>query len=155
MNTRKTLGWLLPILSIMFGGFLLFNIAFVGFALLINGLRMQGIDSDFNIMNNLLIFLGYSAALGLLIFGVYKNFDKVEFKIIMKATFLTLLLMATLVMIGILFHDNSTMIIIVSLALMIPILIWMISKKLHIWYFFSWSFVMVLGALIYIFDIQI
>jgi hypothetical protein len=155
MNKRNSFGWLLSILSIMFGGFLLFNIAFVGLALVINGLRMQGGDQNFDFTSTLLIFLGYSAAFGILMFGLKKLLSKVEFKTILNATFLTLVLMASLVLIGIMFHDNSLLIVIVSLIFMIPILIFMISKKLHYWYIFSWSFVLVLGALIYFFDIQI
>jgi hypothetical protein len=155
MNTRKNLGWLLSVISIMFGGFLLFNIAFVGISLIINGFRLQGTVQNFNFLTTLLIFLGYTGAFGLLMFGLYKTFEKSEFKTIMNATFLMLVLMGSLVYIGILFHDNSTLIVVVSLAFMIPVLIWMLTKKLHMWYIFSWSIVMILGTIIYLFDIQI
>lgn len=155
MNKKINLGWILSILSIMCGGFLLFNIAFVGLALIVNGIGMQGGNQEFDFLSTFIIFLSYSAVFGILMFGLKKLLSKVEFKTILNATFLTLVLMASLVLIGIMFHDNSLLIVIVGLLFMIPILIWMISKKLHYWYLFSWSFVMVLGALIYFFDIQI
>jgi len=155
MKSNATIRWIIVILSIVFGGFLLFNLGFIALAILINSISMQGGNNEFNLLNALFMFLAYLGVTLVLIYALKALLDKEDFKTAVLATLLTLPLMAMLVYIGIVLFENELMILLVSLAVMIPILLWMILRKAHPWYLISWSVVMIAGAAIHFFNIQI
>lgn len=155
MNKKTLISWLLVIISIVFGGFILFNITFLTLALIIQTFRLQGNPQEFNFLQTFLSLLGYLLLIFILIYSLKKSLNVREFKIAFKATFLTVPLMLSLVMFGILFYDNQLLILLISLGLMIPILLWMIIRKVHPWYYLSWTFVSVCAMVIYFLDIQI
>lgn len=155
MKSNVTIRWIIVILSIVFGGFLLFNLGFIALAILINSISMQGGNNEFNLLNALFMFLAYLGVTLVLIYALKALLDKEDFKTAVLATLLTLPLMAMLVYIGIVLFENELMILLVSLAVMIPILLWMILRKAHPWYLISWCVVMIAGAAIHFFNIQI
>ena len=155
MKSNVTIRWIIVILSIVFGGFLLFNLGFIALAILINFISMQGGNNEFNLLNALFMFLAYLGITLVLFYALKTLLDKEDFKTAVLATLLTLPLMAMLVYIGIVLFENELMILLVSLAVMIPILLWMILRKAHPWYLISWIVVMIAGAAIHFFNIQI
>lgn len=155
MKSNVTIRWIIVILSIVFGGFLLFNLGFIALAILINSISMQGGNNEFNLLNALFMFLAYLGITLVLFYALKTLLDKEDFKTAVLATLLTLPLMAMLVYIGIVLFENELMILLVSLAVMIPILLWMILRKAHPWYFISWCVVMIAGSAIHFFNIQI
>jgi len=74
-----------------------------------------------------------------MIYSLKKFLNNREFKIAVNATLLTVPVMLSLVMFGILFYDNQLLMILTSLGLMISILLWMRSRKVHPWYYLSWT----------------
>lgn len=155
MKSNVTLRWFIVILSIVFGGFLVFNLGFIALAIVINSIRMQGIDNEFNLLNAIFMFFAYLGVTLVLIYALKTLLDKEDFKTAVLATLLTLPLMALLIYIGIVLFENQLMILLVSGAVMIPILLWMILRKAHPWYMISWLVVMIAGAAIHFFNIQI
>ena len=97
MKSNVTIRWIIVILSIVFGGFLLFNLGFIALAIVINSIRMQGVDNEFNLLNALFMFLAYLGVTLVLIYALKTLLDKEDFKTAVLATLLTLPLMAMLV----------------------------------------------------------
>jgi hypothetical protein len=155
MNKKTMMSWILVIISIVFGGFILFNIAFIALALIVQTFRLQGNPQEFNFLQTFLSLLGYLLLIFVLIYILKKSLNDREFKVAINATLLTVPLMLSLVTFGILFYDNQVLVILTSLGLMIPILLWMTLRKVHPWYYLSWTFVSICAILIYFLDIQI
>ena len=123
MNKKTMMSWILVIISIVFGGFILFNIAFIALALIVQTFRLQGNPQEFNFLQTFLSLLGYLLLIIILIYSLKKSLNDHDYKVAINATILTLPLMFFLVMIGILFYENQLLIILTSLGLMIPILV--------------------------------
>lgn len=155
MNKKTMMSWIIVIISIVFGGFILFNITFLTLALMIQTFRLQGNPQEFNFLELFLSLLGYLLLIFILFYSLKRFLNGYEFKVAIRATLLTVPLMLSIVMFGIWFYDNQLLIILTSLGLMIPILVWMIIKKVHPWYYLSWTFVSICAILIYFLDIQI
>lgn len=139
---------------IVIGGFLLFNLAFVLAALVINvTARIFNMAHITQMKNPYGIGrIIYLIVIWLLSWLVLKS----KLKDIIKATFLIMPLMVSLVMIGIsLYEQSHWMIFGVSTLVISSVLIYLYMKKLPWLYFFSTFYVAILGLCIMIFNLQI
>lgn len=145
---NKWINYLIAMVVIIIGGFVLFNLAFLSL----------GIMSDFNNieLDSLVIFGGYLISL-IVLFGIAKYALSANLaKDTIIATLLTLPLMVIIVSIGIRMHLQPDYLIIGVCALVfLPIIIVMQRLKLSWVYWLACGYVMALGLLIMIFDIQI
>lgn len=142
---------ILSVFTIMLGGFILFNVAFILAAFVINGLiKIMGMHENASppfISKALYLILVF-----LISFGIFKS----KLNTLIKATFLTMPLMVVIVMIGILFYRQTKFLVIAIGALIIgSVLFYLYKKKLPWQYYFATLYVAVLGLCIMAFNIQI
>ncbi|MDV3429330.1 MAG: hypothetical protein LIR50_20275 [Bacillota bacterium] len=141
----------LSVLAVAAGGFILFNLAFILAAIVINGsMRVLGISENaappatYRVLYLLLIFL-----ISWLVFRSRLNE-------IIKASFLAMLLMVLIVMEGLSLYQYSKWITIgIGAVIISTVLFYIHKKKLTRLYYFSAFYVAVLGLCVMIFNIQI
>lgn len=155
MKNNDIIRWIVVILSIMFGGFLLFSLGFSLLAIVIHVFRAQGPNDNFNMLNALLILGAYLGATLFLIYSMKVYLDDSDFKIALLATFLTLPLMLMVVSIGIVFFDHQSLVVILSSGLMLSVILFMIYKKVHTCYKIAWLIVLLASLIIYVFNVQL
>ncbi len=142
---------ILSVLVIIVGGFILFNLAFLLAAFVINTtIRVLGMAQNEappivgRVLYLLLIFL-----ISWLVFRSRLN-D------IIKATFLTMPLMVILIMVGIsLYQQSKWMIAGMGAVIICAVLSYFYKKKLSWLYYFSTFYVVVLALCVMLFNVQI
>lgn len=141
----------LSLFVIVIGGFILFNVAFILAAFVINAcISIMEISPD-----SAPPFIG--KAIYLIIIAIISLFVfKSKLSTLVKATYLTVPLMVVQVFIGIVLYEQSKFIIAAIAALMISaVILYMYKKKLSWQYYFATLYVAVLGICIMVFNIQI
>lgn len=141
----------LSVLAVAAGGFILFNLAFILAAIVINAsMSFLGMAENAappavgRVVYLLLIFL-----ISWLIFRSRLN-------LIIKASFLAMLLMVILVLAGLSLYQYSKWITIgIGAVIICTVLFYLHKKKLSWLYYFSTFYVAVLGLCVMIFNIQI
>lgn len=156
MQFKKIVASLISIITIIAGGYLLFNVAFLVFALVVNTTMLISGQSENDIPRILVQLLGY-IAIGLPTFlGLKFVSNNSQFIHTLRATFLTLPLMALLVTIGIaLYQQSDGIILAVGGMIILPILVYLYFKKLPWMYWLAVIYVAILGIIVVIKDIQI
>ena len=140
MNIKKLTSSLLSMTTMIFGGFLLFNLGFLVFALIVNFSRL----------------MGYLVIVGLSYLGLRLICGDSQLKHTLRATIITLPLMAFLIGIGIYLYGQSDFFILaVSGVVILLVLLYLYLKKLPWMYWFADLYVSLLGALVMIMDIDI
>lgn len=141
----------LSILTIIIGGFILFNIAFMFAAVVMFGwMKIMGMSDNFAppFISKVIYFI----LIVLISFGILKS----KLNTLIKATYFTMPLMVVIVMIGIAFYQQSKMLIFTIGALIIgSVLFYLYKKKLPWQFYFATLYVAVLGICVIAFDIQI
>lgn len=156
MNFKNAAFYLISIITIIGGGYLLFNVGFLLFALVVNTSMMTSGQSENDTPSILSKLFGYTALGVFTLAGLKLVGDRSQFKHTLRATFLTLPLMALLVAIGIAFYQLSDGIILAIGALVIvPAMVYLYVRKLPWMYWVSVIYVAVLGIIVIIKDIQI
>ncbi len=141
----------LSVLVILVGGFILFNIAFLLAALVINAtISVLGIAQNGapHIVGRVL----YLFLIFLISWFVFRS----RLNDIIKATFLTMPLMVILVMVGIsLYQQSKWMIVGIGAVIICAVLSYLYKKKLSWLYYFSTFYVAVLALCVMLFNVQI
>ena len=155
MSIKNILGLIVSAVLVMFGGFVLFNVAFVILGILANGFEIFS-DMTGEVPREMLMLAAFiGLAVACLIIAKF-ILSKQQFKHTLLATLLTLPLMAVLVMVGITLYGQSDLVILlVGGALIIPTLWLMIKKRANWTYLFAVFYVTCLGIIIMIFNIDI
>ncbi|MCK9286334.1 MAG: hypothetical protein PHU24_11580 [Sphaerochaetaceae bacterium] len=142
---------ILSIVVIVIGGFILFNAAFLLYALVINGsMELAGMSENASppLMSKI-FYLVLIAGVSLIIFTS-------RLPVFVKATVLTMPLMVGLVFIGIILYGQSlASSIIAGGALLTATIACIWYKKLHWMYYVAIGYVALVGLCIVIFNIQI
>ncbi|MDD2494619.1 MAG: hypothetical protein PHE29_05445 [Tissierellia bacterium] len=142
---------ILSALVIVVGGFILFNLAFLLAAFVINGL-MSIMGMPENATPPALGKVLYIIIIAIISWIIFIS----KFNIFIKATFLTLPLMIALVMVGIALYGQSKLLIIAIGAIIISAVILYLRKKKLPWqYYFATFYDAVLALCIIFFNIQI
>lgn len=139
------------ILVIVIGGFILFNLAFLLAALVINATNrfMLMTQSEASPVAGRILYL---LLICLISWSVFRS----RLKDIIKATFFTMPQMVILVMVGINLHQQSKWLIIGTGAVIIfAVLFYLYKKKLSWLYFFSVFYVSVLALCVMLFNVPI
>lgn len=138
-------------LIIVFGGFILFNAAFLLAAFVINAsMRIMGMPQ--NVAPHLLSRALYLILIFLISFGIFRS----KLNTLVKATFLTMPLMVVLVMVGmVLYHQSQILITVIGALIVGAVLLYLYKKKLSWQYYFATLYVAVLGLCIMLFNIEI
>lgn len=141
----------LSLFVIVIGGFILFNVAFILAAFVINAcISIMEISPD-----SAPPFIGKAIYL-IIIANISLFVFKSKLSTLVKATYLTVPLMVVQVFIGIVLYEQSKFIIAAIAALMISaVILYMYKKKLSWQYYFATLYVAVLGICIMVFNIQI
>lgn len=146
MNIKRSLSFVLSAITIMGGGFILFNVAFMLFALVVNlTISLTGSDprSAPPILSRL---LGFLAIGGLTWLGMKIDLKSNEIKHTLRATLITMPLMAVLILIGVLLNEQAQWIILLAGAVVIvPSLYAVWKHKLPWMYSFAIIYVSVLA----------
>ncbi len=141
----------LSLFIIVFGGFILFNAAFLLAAFVINA-SMSIMRMPQNAAPHFLSRALYLILIFMISFGIFNS----KLNTIVKATFLTMPLMVVLVMIGLVLYQQSKFLITLIGALIVSaLLLYLYKKKLPWQYYFATFYVAVLGLCIMIFNIEI
>ena len=155
-TTNSLLSPIIAALAVLAGGFHLFNLAFVLYALLIslpsllNGQTENWVSSALPAM---LVSGGLAIVLGLLVWFVV---DKKLRKPTILATLLTVPLMAILVFLGIgMYGQSDWLIALVGALIILPILGYCVRKKVPGVYTLAVVYVAILGVIVMVFDVQI
>ncbi len=156
MLLKKTAAYLISMFTIAAGGYLLFNVAFIAFALVVNTTMQIAGQPDNEAPRALFRLLGY-AAIGLLDYlGLRLVSDHGQSKHTLRATLLTMPLMVLLVSIGItLYQQTDGIVLAVGGAVILAALIYLYVKKLPWMYWFAVFYVAVVGVIIVVKDIEI
>lgn len=155
MSIKNTLGLIVSAVLIMFGGFVLFNVAFVMLGILANGFEILSDTSGEALREMLMIAVFVGLVVACAIIAKF-TLSKEQFKHTLFATLLTLPLMTALVMVGITLYGQSDLVILlVGGAIIIPTLWLMIKKRADWTYLFAVFYVTCLGIIIMIFNIDI
>lgn len=155
MKLKSVLGIIVSMLTIMLGGFVLFNVSFVILALLSNGLEVFA-DTTGEVSSEMFQLGGYIALV--LVIAVSAKFlvSKEQLKHTLLASMLALLLMIVLVMIGIALYEQSDIVILLAGGLVIiPLLIFLYLKKANWTYIFATVYASGLGILVMLINIEI
>lgn len=155
MKLKSVLGIIVSMLTIMLGGFVLFNISFVLVAFLANGLEVFA-DTTGEVSSEMLQLGGYIALV--LVIAVSAKFlvSKEQLKHTLLASMLALLLMIVLVMIGIALYEQSDIVILLAGGLVIiPLMIFLYLKKANWTYIFATVYASGLGILVMLINIEI
>lgn len=147
---------IVAVVAVLAGGFMLFNLAFVLYALLfslpslLSGQTENWVGSALPAM---LVSGGLAIVLGLLVWVVV---DKKLRKPTIYATLLTVPLMAILVFLGIGMHGQPDWLIgLVGALMILPILGYCVWKKVPWVYTLAVVYVAILGVIMMVFDVQI
>lgn len=141
----------LSILVIIFGGFILFNLAFL-LAFLVINTTMKIMGTPQNSAPHFISWAIYLMLILLISFLVFKS----KMNTLFKATYLTMPLMIIQVLIGIRFYQQSNFFVAAVGALFIGLVVLFLYKKKMPWqYYFATLYVAVLGICIIVFNIQI
>lgn len=150
----KLKNWHKNVLSsfvIILGGFVLFNVAFLFAAFVIN--TSQGI---MGMPQNAAPHLLSKALYLILIFTISWFILKSKLNTLIKATYLTMPLIVVLVTVGLLLYQLPKSLIAIMGALIISVVILYLYKRKLSWqYYFAAFYVEVLGLYIMIFNIEI
>jgi hypothetical protein len=155
MKLKNILGIVVSLLTIMLGGFVLFSLAFVLLAFLVNG--FEGFtDTTGEVSREMLQLAGYVAVAIAIAVAAKFLLTKEQLKHTLLASMFALLLMVVLVMIGIALYEQSDIIILLAGGLIIiPILILQYLKKANWTYMFATVYASGLGILVMLFNIEI
>lgn len=156
MKPQRFLTILLPMLSVILGGFVLFNIAFLLFATLVN-LPMWASGQDFQAaLETVGILSGYSVMALAIGWGLKRFLDPLTYKHTLWATLLTMPLMTLLVVIGAsMFEQPQWMVFGIGALIIVPALIFVLYRKLPWMYALAILYVAVLGVFIVLTGIEI
>jgi hypothetical protein len=150
----KLKNWQKQVLSIvvlMAGGYVLFTLAFMVFAFVVNGLMVLGGQPE----NASPPAMGRVVAYLLILILSWLVFRS-RLPVLAKATVLQMPLMVTLVMLGIALYGQSIVsIIMLGIVVIGATAVFIAYRKLSWQYWFSTGYVAVLALCIMIFDIQI
>ena len=149
MKNNHLFGYILPAIVIMAGGFVLFNFAFVVFALIVNlSISMLGMDpqSAPPILSRL---FGFFTLIVITWLGFKINFKSETVKHTLRATWITMPLMAVLVAIGVALNQQPQWMILLTGALAVaPSLFYVWRLKLPWMYHFAIIYVTILALYI-------
>lgn len=155
MKLKSVLGIIVSMLTIMLGGFVLFNVSFVILALLSNGLEVFA-DTTGEVSREMLQLGGLVALVIAIAVAAKFLVSKEQFKHTLLASMLALFLMIVLVMIGIALYEQSDIVILLAGGVVIiPILILLYIKKANWTYTFATIYASCLGILVMLFKIDI
>lgn len=156
MNPRTLMSNVVAVLSVLVGGFVLFNGAFLVYAVLVNLpdiLAGQGEAWTQGVLGTLLLIGGSAIALGC---AVWYLVEKKLRTSTLLATLLTAPLMTALVLVGITLYGQADWVIgLTGVAIIVPILAYCVWKKLPWVYALAVVYVGILGVVILLFDVQI
>ncbi len=149
MKMSKTVKRILEMLFIVLAGFVLFNVAFLMAALIIQGLGLLSQSETQNPRLGLMIF-------GLILLGISWFILRSKLSTLLKATYLTMPLMSAIVIIGVIGYTWPQWLIFAIEGLLIGSVIGTIRMKRLEWeYTFATLYCTMLGLAIIIFNIQI
>jgi hypothetical protein len=149
MKLKPWLKTLLSILTIIIGGFLLFNLAFILVALIMGLVGLISGSNNTPSITGIVILIILLLVLSWFIF-------KSKLPTLIKATYLSMPLMVILMTIGIsLYQQPQWIIYLIGAAIVISILLYLIFKKLSWLYFISTIYVALLALYISIAGIEI
>lgn len=155
MKLKSVLGIIVSMLTIMLGGFVLFNVSFVILALLSNGLEVFA-DTTGEVSREMLQLGGLVALVIAIAVAAKFLVSKEQLKHTLLASMLALFLMIVLVMIGIALYEQSDIVILLAGGVVIiPILILLYIKKANWTYTFATIYASCLGILVMLFKIDI
>jgi len=155
MKLKSVLGIIVSMLTIMLGGFVLFNVSFVILALLSNGLEVFA-DTTGEVSREMLKLGGFVALVIAIAVAAKFLVSKEQLKHTLLASMLALFLMIVLVMIGIALYEQSDIVILLAGGVVIiPILILLYMKKANWTYTFATIYASCLGILVMLFKIDI
>lgn len=155
MKLKSVLGIIVSMLTIMLGGFVLFNVSFVILALLSNGLEVFA-DTTGEVSREMLQLGGFVALVIAIAVAAKFLVSKEQLKHTLLASMLALFLMIVLVMIGIALYEQSDIVILLAGGVVIiPILILLYMKKANWTYTFATIYASCLGILVMLFKIDI
>lgn len=155
MKLKSVLGIIVSMLTIMLGGFVLFNVSFVILALLSNGLEVFA-DTTGEVSREMLQLGGFVALVIAIAVATKFLVSKEQLKHTLLASMLALFLMIVLVMIGIALYEQSDIVILLAGGvIIIPILIILYIKKANWTYTFATIYASCLGILVMLFKIDI
>jgi hypothetical protein len=157
MRSLKTL-WspIIAVVAILAGGFILFNLAFVLYALLVTLPKLLAGETVEWVGSTLPVFLGTIGLSILIGLAVWFLVEKKLRQHTINATLLTVPLMAILVFLGIGLYGQSDLVIAVAgAAVIVPILGFCIWKKVPWVYTLAVVYVGILGIVMMLFDVQI
>lgn len=151
MKLKKWQKNVLSALVIMFGGFILFNAAFLLAAFVINAsMSLMGMPQ--NAAPHVISRILYLVLIFLISLGIFKS----KLNTLFKATYLTMPLMVILVFVGLVLYQQSTFLIAIIGGIIIgAVLLYIYKKKLSWQYYFATLYVAVLGLYIMIFNVEI
>lgn len=153
---KSLLSPLMAVVAVLVGGFVLFNLAFVVYALLVTLPAILSGETIDWVASALTVILGTTGLSVLIGLAVWFLVDKKLRKPTILASLLTVPLMAILVFIGILLYGQSDLLIVAVGALVIvPLLVYCVKKKVQWVYTLAVAYVGVLGIIIMVFDVQI
>lgn len=156
MNIKKLTSSLLSMTTMIFGGFLLFNLGFLVFALIVNFSMLFMKQPESAAPSIISRLMGYLVIVGLSYLGLRLIRGDSQIKHTLRATIITLPLMAFLIGIGIYLYGQSDFFILaVSGVVILLVLLYLYLKKLPWMYWFAVLYVSLLGALVMIMDIDI
>ena len=149
MKNTKLLGMILPAIVIMAGGFILFNFAFIVFALIVN-LSISLLGADMQSAPPVLSrALGFLALILFTWLGFKINFKSETVKHTLRATLITMPLMAVLVALGVMLYQQPQWMILLAGALVVaPALYYVWRLKLPWMYHFAIRYVTILALYI-------
>ncbi len=140
---------LLQALFIVVIGFLLFNLAFILLALILNGISMVTQDP---VQNNDLGYLIFLIVLLILSWVLFQT----KLSILIKASFLTMPVMSVLVMIGVLMFGQPSWLLYGVEGLIIGLILVFLRQMKQPWqYTFAVLYCTVIGLIITLFNIEI
>lgn len=149
MKNNRLLGYILPAILIMVGGFVLFNFAFIIFALIVNlSISLLGVDPQ-SAPPILSRILGFSALIFITWLGFKINFKSETLKHTLRSTLITMPLMAVLVALGVLLNQQAQwMILLAGAFVVIPAIYYVWRRKLPWMYTFAILYVTILALYI-------
>lgn len=149
MKISGSMKKVLEILFIVLAGFVLFNVAFIMAALVIQGLGFLSQSETQNPRLGMMIF-------GLILLGLSWFILRSRLSTLVKATYFTMPLMSMIVVLGVLMNGLQLWMILACEGLLIGVVFGFIRMKRLAWeYHFATLYCTVIGISIIIFNIQI
>ena len=153
---RTVMSPLMASVAVLAGGFVLFNLAFVLYALVVSLPQILSGETIEWVASALPVILGTTGLSLLIGLAVWYLVDKRLRKDAILASLLTVPLMAILVFIGIVLYGQSDVVIAAIGALVIlPLLAYCLWKKVPWVYTLAVLYVGILGVVIMVIDVQI